>query len=147
MPAITAQLTEAIVDELNGEAWTLPFAARRDYRPRYTVADLANLTVTVSPRTLAITPVARGLATPEYTIDIAIQQHLNQEDNDTLDALIMLAEHITQHMINHRLRAMPTALCIRATSEPLYSIDHLDDHRVFTSLITLTYALTASIDP
>lgn len=134
-------IVSALILELNAEGWSQSFVARRHYRPRYDAAELRTLTVTIVPRRMTIAPDARDHDVREIQIDLAIQQRLSQESNEEIDVLLNLVDEITRHFRLRRLAAMPQALCTKVENDPVYAVEHLDELRCFTSIITLSFRM------
>ena len=67
------------------------------------------------------------------------KKKLTVGDADELDPLMALVEELQALFRLRRLSGFPPAICIRTANEPLYSIDHLDEYRQFTSVIRLTF--------
>jgi hypothetical protein len=138
-PITITDITDALVGELNAGIWSQTFTAAANYRPRWTAADLATLRVTVSPRSLAISPSSRGGDQREFVVDVALQQKLDSDDDEDIPGLIRLADEIVRYFVGDRLTGLTDVACIAGTNEPIYSVEHLDQLLVFTSLITLTF--------
>jgi len=134
-------LADAIVSELNSQGWSLNFVARRLYRPRFTAEDLAILQASVVPRALTIEAACRAGDTREYRIDLAIQQKLNEESIEEIDPLVAQVDEIARHFRLRRLTAIPAALCVKVENDPIYAVEHLDQLRCFTSIVTLTFRM------
>lgn len=134
-------LADAVVSELNSEEWSLPFAARRLYRPRFAPVDLKTLQVSVVPRALLMEGANRTEDSYQYQIDVAIQQKLDAETVEEIDLFVGLVEEIARHFRWRRLAAMPTALCVKVENEPVYAIEHLEELRCFTSILTLSFRM------
>jgi len=135
------ELTNAVITELNAEAWSQSFVAVRHYRPRYDATKLKNLTVTVVPRRFTIDATTREHDLREAQIDLAIQQRLTSESNEEIDGLLNLVDEITRYFKLRRLAAMPAALCVKVENEPIYAVEHLDELRCFTSILTLSFRM------
>jgi len=134
-------LADAVVSELNAEAWSLPFVARRLYRPRFEPADLRTLQVSVVPRSLVIEAASRADDSREYRLDVAVQQKLDSESADQIDPLLGLVDEIARHFRLRRPAAMPSAVCVKVENDPVYAVEHLDELRCFTSIITLSFRM------
>jgi len=132
-------LADAVVSELNAEAWSLPFVARRLYRPRFEAADLKTLQVSVVPRSLVIEAASRALDSRKYRLDVAVQQKLDAESAEEIDPLLGLVEEIARHFRLRRPSAMPSAVCVKVENDPVYAVEHLDELRCFTSILTLSF--------
>ena len=139
MPATIVALADAVVSELHGEGWSIPFVARRLYRPRFEPADLKTLQVSVVPRALVIEAASRGDDSREYRLDVAVQQKLDADSSEEIDPLLGLVEEIARHFRLRRPAAMPSALCVKVENEPVYAVEHLDELRCFTSVLTLSF--------
>jgi len=138
---VVVDVVSALILELNAEAWSQPFTASMNYRPRYNATELRALTVTVVPRRLTIEPETRDYDVREIQIDLAVQQRLSQESNEEIGGLLNLVDEIARHFRLRRLAAMPQALCTKIENEPIYAVEHLDELRCFTSIITLSFRI------
>ena len=132
-------IASAVAESLNGTNFTMPFTAARLYRPMFTLAELAGLQVTVVPRANDETAADRARSQNDYQIDVAVQKKLVMADTDELDPLMALVEEIQTHFRRSRLAAYPGAAWTKAVNEPAYVPEHIDQHKVFTSVVTLTY--------
>lgn len=85
---------------------------------------------------------ARSLDRSEFTIGLAVQQHLPGNDVESLDALIILVESIKElwqpsgalremYLANFSFKSLRHA--------EIYNAVHLLDYGVFTSILELTY--------
>ena len=141
--SLIAQMTEAVVAELNapGTSFEGQFAAERHYRPRFQIeaGDLDDLRVTVVPRGISIEKATRAGDVHEVQIDVAVQKRLDDESPAAIDALMLMVQQIADHMRGRRLAAFDEAAWRRIENDPIYAVDHLDELRVFTSVLTLTY--------
>jgi len=140
MPLITA-IADAVVTELNGQSFSLSFTAQRHYQPRYELADLKILHVTVIPNGLTTATLGRGGTQQEVAIDIAVQQKLSAEANADLDPLLALAEEIAESFQPKRLATYPNAIWSKTEFRAIYSTEHLQQNRQFTSVMTVTFKI------
>jgi hypothetical protein len=140
MPLIT-QVADAVVADLNAASFSQPFTATRAYVARFELPDLKTLTVTVVPSSASVTAAARGPAQQDVAIDVAVQQKLADEQNATLDPLLVLAEEIAEHFRGRRLSTFPDAVWSRTEFTALYAPEHLEQLRTFTSVVTLTFRI------
>ena len=138
MPLIT-QVADAVISELNGATFTPSFTAERSYLPRSELTELKALKVTVVPNGLSVTTASRGQVQQDVAIDVAVQQKLTGEDNSSLDPLLALAEEIAARFQGKRLISFPAAIWVKTEFKTIYAPDHIDQLRVFTSVITLTF--------
>jgi len=138
--AVIVELADSVVSELNGTGFSQPFTAVRQFLPLYNLPQLKTLTVTVVPKGTTIETKARNASQHDVDIDIAIQQKLANTETDTIDPLMTLVEEIADHFRFKRLSS-PSAIWIRTENEPVFAQEHLDQYRVFTSVLTLTFRL------
>ncbi len=134
-------LADAVVSELNAEGWSLQFAAQRLYRPRFEPSELKTLQVSVVPRSLVIDAESRSDDSRQFQIDVAIQQKLDAETAEEIDPLLGLADEIARHFRLRRPAAMPDALCAKVENNPVYAVEHLEQLRCFTSILTLSFRM------
>ena len=137
MAAIT-DIAEAVKDELNGHTFSLPFEAERMYQPLFELPEMKTLRVTVVPRGVEMQGSGRSLVQHDYGIDVAVQKKFDKDDPVELDPLMTLVEEIIDFFRLRRL-AGQNAVCVRATNEPVYSQEHMEQFRQFTSVVTLTF--------
>ena len=137
-------IADAVASELNTEEWSIPFAARRLYRPRFEPADLRTLQVSVVPRSIVVEAASRSEDSYQYQIDVAIQQRVGRVDaewDDEVTPLLELAKEVMSYFRMRRLAAIPAALCVRIEIDPIYAVEHLDELSVLTSVLTLTFQI------
>ena len=139
MSNLVVNLADAVTAELAGVTFSQSFAPQRRYRPRYELRDLKDLTVTVVPKSLSLNAATRNGRFHDVAIDIAMQQRLADEHDATIDPLMQLVLEIVQHLSQRKLPGVPSASLIELTNDPIYAVEHLDEMRVFTSVITATY--------
>ncbi len=131
------KLADAVVAELNGQSFQLPFTAARGYLPTFELPDLATLQVTVVPREDAGTLDTRSSSVHEYAIDIGVQMKPPSVDKAHLDPLVYLTQQIADHFL---FGARPGgATLISPQVRILYLQEHLHKYRQFTSVVTLTF--------
>jgi len=138
MGATTVDIAEAVKEALNGGSFSQAFGAVRAYRPEYDLEGLKDLRVTVVPKALEVAPVSRGSANHNVDVDVAVQKRTGM-DTSAVDALMALVEEIADYFRQKRLPDHETAVWVGATNEPVYSPEHLREHGVFTSVLTLSF--------
>jgi len=132
-------VADAVVASLNAGSFGIPFTSARSYVPVVELSDLAELIVTVVPKSAEITTATRTSSYFDCTIDIGIQQKVNPDELSELDALADLAEQIVDHLRLESLDALPEAAWLSIANEPVFAPEHLDQQRVFTSVVSVTY--------
>jgi len=143
MPSTIVAITEAVTDYLNGATLSQSFIAERAYAPVHNIKDLTSIAVTVVPISVTGQNLnRRGQNLNEYVIDVAIQKRLgigrmtNDEVNAVVDPLMQLGEEIQALFGGTN---MAGARCIDSKNEPIYASHHIDEQRVFTSVIVLIF--------
>jgi hypothetical protein len=139
--ALLIELAEALVTELNlpDAPFAPPLAAQRHYRPQFDLGELKNLRVSVVPRSLAISSLNRSSNQHDLSVDVAVQKKVDPANTAELDGLMLLVERMADYFRLRRLLSMPAALWLKTENSPVYAPEHLEQHRVFTSVLTLTY--------
>ena len=135
------QVADAVVASLNAGSFEPPFTAQRRYRPTFDLAELDTLRVSVVPRSVEITNATRSASYFDCTVDIGIQQKVDAEDGGAIDSLMDLVQQIADHLRMQRLSGLSEAVWLRIANEPVFAPEHLDQQRVFTSVISVTYRL------
>ncbi len=145
MPLI-ADIADAVVTEVNTPGSGSPLdgvaVAVRQYRPRKELKDLRNLAVTVVPKAVSTSGGTRAMQQFDCEIDIAVQQRLPgvaDESDAAVDPLMLIVEELVDFLSRRRLTALPNVVPVKVENNPIYAVEHLDELRVFTSVITLTY--------
>lgn len=141
MPSKLVQLADAIVAMLNAGKFSLAFRAQRLYRPYFDLPDMATLHVTVSPDSVVLTQHTRATMANETKVDVAVQKKYKTEDAAELDPLMVLVEKIAAMFAQNRVIAELGAVLLKIEHAPVYSPEHMQDKRMFTSIITLTYRM------
>lgn len=138
MPLVT-DVAEAVVVELNGHAFSQPFISERHYLPVFELPEMKTLHVTVVPKGMTVTQIARNQAAYDIAIDVAIQKKFDAGDAAELDPLVALAEEIADFF---RFKTLPGPLragWIKTEHPAIYAPEHMDQLRQFTSVMTLTF--------
>jgi len=137
--ALISEIADAVVGELNGGEFSQEFTAARRYLPLFDLQELKDLHVTVVPRGVAITGLARGVNQHDVQIDVAVQKKLETEGSDEIDPLMALVEEIADFFRLRRLASYSNAVWVKTENTPIYSQEHLGQMRQFTSVLTLTF--------
>lgn len=132
------QVADAVTYEINLGSYSQSVSAVRFYQPRFNLADMDVLHVSVVPRSISEKQLSRALTTYDCGIDVGIQQR-SPMDQATLDALTKLVAEIADRLRNNPLTALPDARLMELNNEPVFAPDHLDELRQFTSVLTVTY--------
>ena len=134
-------LADAVVKELNDGDFSQSFTAARAYIPEASLADLATLRVTVVPKSASVQPLTRDVDSWQYEIDVGVQQRVDTSATDGTDALVVLVQEFIDKMRRTRLADYPVARWVSITNDPIYDPKQLREQKVFTSVITVAYAV------
>lgn len=135
--ATVAELADAIVSALNSRSWSMPFTAVHSYLPRHQLGDLEEVKVTVVARSVRIDDASRGTTQFTYVYDVAFQKRVN--DNVETEAILDLIEEVLDFLASEILPGYPQARASSVQNDPPYLIEHLEDFRVLTSVVTVEY--------
>jgi hypothetical protein len=132
------QVAEAVRYEINLGAYSQSVSAVRYYQPRFELAEMDTLHVSVVPRSISEKQLSRALTSFDCTIDVGIQQRSSM-DQTTLDELTKLAAEIAHRLRSNPLTALPDARLMELQMDPVFAADHLDELRQFTSVLSARY--------
>lgn len=132
-------VADAVVASLNAGSFSQEFTAERKYQPVFELLELADLKVSVVPKSVSITTASRNDGYFDCAVDIGVQKKVDVDEPDEIDALVDLVEEIADHLRMSRLDELPEAAWLSIENEPVFAAEHLDQQRTFTSLLTVTY--------
>lgn len=133
-------LADAVAEHINAGTYTQPVSAVRTYQPAFTLEELGELRVSVVPRTTTVSAASRESSTYEHVLDVGVQKKLPAEDDQAgIDELLELTEAIGDRLRHTRLAGFPEAAWAGLAHEPVVSSESLEQHRVFTSVLSVTY--------
>lgn len=137
--SVMEELADAVVAELDAGDFSLSFTPARAYVPVATLEELGTLRVTVVPKSLAVSPLTRGLDACRYAVDVGVQQRVDADTTDDTDALVGLVEELTDALRRSRLTDCAAARWVSIENDPIYDPGQLREQQVFTSVLTVTY--------
>ena len=142
MPARIVQIADALVDALNGAGFDPPLVATREYIPIYDLEDMTEQKLTVVAAATKGERLDRARWADEYVIHVAHQQKVDPTPA-VVDALMLQVEAIKRYLRDTPLEldGPLIAKCMGVVNEPIYSPEHLDELRQFTSVLSCTYRL------
>lgn len=132
-------VADSIVVELNAAALSLPLVAERHYVPSFELKELTTLHVSVVPKAMTITKSDRTHNVHDIQVDVAVQKKFDSGNVAEIDPLMNLVEEIADFFRLRRLASYPNAHWIRTEHMPIYSQEHWDEMRQFTSVLTFTF--------
>ncbi len=135
--SVITDIADAVAASLNAATFSEEFTAERLHQPSFDLPELQTLRVSVVPKSVEIRNGTRQHSFFDCAVDVGIQQKV---DNDArVDALLVLAEEIIDHLRLKRLTDYPQAAWMAIGHDPVVSSEHLDQHRQLTSVLTVTY--------
>ena len=137
--SIVLNIADAVVAELNAATLSQPLQAARLFVPNFELQDMQALRVSVVPRELHVRALDRARNSYEAEIDLAVQKKFSKGDAVEIDPLVSLVEEIGDLFRLKRLSSFPGAMWVGTQHQVLYSQEHWDQLRQFTSLLTLTF--------
>ncbi|MCD4823208.1 MAG: hypothetical protein K8S55_01260 [Phycisphaerae bacterium] len=142
--ALIINIADAVTAELNAAdpgTFSRDFIALRKVLPAYELSELAELKITVVPKTIEINGSTRSVCQYDFAIDIGIQQKLPSGcDMETeVETMGTLVDEIADYLRRRPLAASPWAVWVNTKNDPPYAPEHLAEQRVFTSVLTVTY--------
>ena len=134
--SVIADIATAVVEALNAGEFSQEFTAVRHYLPTFDLKDMKDLHVSVVPKGVEMSTAGRGLAQDDVQIDVAVQKKLSAGDLAEIDALVALVQEIADFV--RSTGRFGDAAWVRTENTPIYSPEHLENLRQFTSVLTLT---------
>ncbi|MFG0242285.1 MAG: hypothetical protein ACF8R9_05800 [Phycisphaerales bacterium JB054] len=133
-------LADAVAEHINAGTYAQPVSAVRTYQPAFTLEELGELRVSVVPRTTTVSAASRESSTYEHVLDVGVQKKLPADaEQAAIDELLELTEAIGDRLRHTRLAGFPEAAWAGLAHEPVVSSESLEQHRVFTSVLSVTY--------
>lgn len=134
------ELADAVVEHLNAATFSRPVSAVRKYVPAAELTEMAELHVTVVAKGLSIAALDRTRDAYDYEIDVAVQQKTDGSSAQ-LDALMGLVEEMADSFRTSQLATYPAARSSEVKNTPIYSAEHLEQMRQFTSVLSVTFRI------
>lgn len=150
MAAIAIELAEAIRELLAETKLSLGYLVARSYVPLSTIKELEETRLTVMPSSMELVPLTRGSDDFDYTIDVGVQRFINSVEIEKADPYMRLVEEVIDLFRGKRIAFGGvydneySALCVKVENTPIYNPEHLDEHKVFTSVAKLTFRMARS---
>lgn len=148
--SLATDIADGVVAELNGATegtFSQSFTAERKVIPRMKIQDLADLmddgelAVTVVPKNVTIETLSRSSSKRDHAVDIGIQAKLptHADPDEAVADYGTLADEIVAYLVRRRLASVSTVYWHSLTQDPVFDPEHLDNFRVFTTVLTATY--------
>lgn len=133
------QVADSVVARINAAELSRVVESERCYVPSFDLVDMKSLRVSVVPREITIGAHDRTTSRYHARIDVAVQQKFAAGSNVEIDPLVGLVEEIADLFRLQRLPSLPAARCTEIEIPVLYSAEHWEQNRLFTSVMTLTF--------
>jgi len=139
MPSKLLPIADAVVTTINGATLGQPVNAERLFLPQFELQEMNVLRVVVVPKDEERKPLSRAQKQVTYSVEIGVLKKLASTDAAEIDPLCDLVAGIAALFDGKRLEAVPDAICTVAKTDPVYSVEHLEQLRQFTSVVTLSF--------
>lgn len=144
--SIATDIADAVAAELNAApagTFSLAFTAVRRVFPEFELNELKNLTVSVVPKSVVVATQTRAMCYKDVSVDIGIQKKLDKSPglDEDVSALGIVVDEITDYLRQRTLTSATYAVWVNIINEPIYSVEHLAENRVFTSVLTVMYRM------
>ena len=140
--SVSSDIADAVATELNaasGGTFSQAFTAVRRVLPEFELADLAELKVSVVPKSVEMTRSTRAGAQYDIAVDIGVQKKLGKDLDTEVAALGTLVDEMADWLRGRILTQAPYGTWLSIANDPVYVPEHLAERRVFTSVLTVTY--------
>ena len=145
MSSLIAAVAGEVVTQLNLGAFSQEFTATRAYRVAVDRADLDDLRVVVTPNGATSEIVSRSHTEQTIKIDVGVQKQVNPDSLTDGDAMLALLGEIRDEFLGESYTVSGQIVsCDEVASDPLFMPEHLDQHRVFTGVVTLGFSTVKS---
>jgi hypothetical protein len=145
MSATMTDIAEAVLTALNMSTLSQSFTATRSYVPVRQLEELSTLRVTVVASSLEMVILDRsGRGQFDYVVDIGVQKNIGcgpmteAQVVAACDPLMLLVEEIVD-LFRFEALGSTLATCTEARNNPIFVPSHIDEKRVFTSVVSLTF--------
>ena len=140
--SLVIDIADAVTAEINAAApgtFSQSFTAQRSVLPAFDLEDLAELKVTVVPKSVQITGSTRAASQYEIAIDIGVQKKVGTDLDAEVAVLGTLVDEIADYLRRRPLSSAPSVAWTAISNDPVYAPQHLAEQRTFTSVLTVTY--------
>ena len=137
--SVLITIADAVVEALNGASLSQPFTAERHYQPAFDLPEMADLRVSVVPKSVEVLSSSRNQNQHDYAIDVGVQKRV--ADDAEADLLMKLAEEVADLFRLGRVQVdgVGSVPLLTVATDPVFAPEHLTEKRVFTSVVTLTF--------
>jgi hypothetical protein len=141
-------IADAVVTALNATDLSQSVTFERVYVPKFDTANAATLQGKVVPVSDIREMGSAADDNATIAVDIGVMQRLHNDismEQAAVDALLGLCEEIKAVINRQRLSGAETAVCIGTAQDVIYSVEELDNGRVFLTAIRAIFLVTVAI--
>ena len=142
MSSAIIAVADAVVVALNAADLSQEFTAARAYVPKFDLHATTAIEVAVVPKSDDREMESRGADAADILIDIGIKKKLQNAVDDEIaeiDEMMDLCEEIRPLLNRQRLADVENSICVRIQHEPIYSVEKVDESRMFLTVMTATF--------
>lgn len=133
-------IADAVAAALNGTSFSqTPTNAERRYLVEYEPEDLEELKVSVAVASKSSALSSRTETRDDCLIFVGVQKKVDPDDIAECDAMMQLNDEIYEFLRHPNNRIMAGGQWVSSQNDPIAPREHLNELRVFTSVIQVTY--------
>lgn len=148
MSVPSLDIADAVVTALNAADLSQSVTFERVYVPKFDTSNAATLQGKVVPVSDIREMGSAADDNATIAVDIGVMQRLQggiSVEKTAVDTLLGLCEEIKAVINRQRLSGAATAVCIGTAQEVIYSVEELDNGRVFLTAIRAIFLVTVAI--
>jgi len=142
LPKITLyQVADAVSNMIRAAMLPVDVFVRRSWNPQSQVSELKDRPiVSVVPTSQDEKWESRSKKQTIFNIDVGLQKKLAATENADIDSIVAVSNSICGLFTAECLDwYLPGTICLGASHDPIVSSEHLDQHRVCTSLLSVRF--------
>jgi len=148
VPSLT--IADAVVASLNGATLSQDVTFARAYVPKF---DMSSATAVVQGKVIPVSDAREmGSAAADnaaIAVDVGIMKKLQSTaaaaEQVEIDALLELCEEVKSVLNRQRLPTATGFICTAVVQEPIYSVESIENDRVFLAAPRFTFLTTVSV--
>jgi hypothetical protein len=133
-----SEIAIAVADSIAAASLPSPVQVERQWLPIHDLSEMQQTVISVIPAGQAREIAGRSRLRRTFRIEIGVQRKLSTDEPAEIDDLVRLTDAIAAIFENGRLSALPEVIWAKTEHQPVVALDHLNELRQFTSLLTLT---------
>lgn len=135
------QVSDAVANILRAATLPIDVEVNRSWNPQVKISDLRTRPIVyVVPKSQDEKWESRSLRIKTFNIDIGIQKKIEASNKQEIDLIVSMSNIIEQMFTPDCLDwYLPGTICLGASNDPVVSVEHLDQHLVCTSLLSVKF--------